>query len=438
MNTKKKILSFALACLMIVMTFSATIPAFAEVKATDVCKIGDTGYATLYDAILNSESGDTITILKDCSYDKEYNTTGQYNMMLDTAYGVAANDVLTIESEQGETYKVTMVNGGIVSTVACTVTFNNIDFVQDNTGVEGNTQAIVSPRKASTFTFNNCSFSFDGYRGDGTSSVLDAYFNTLNSGGTLNMNNCDIYCNEVDSASPIFGAYASSVWFNVNLNSVNVKVKNANTPVFLLHHYANGTPVKKMTANIFGDTNFIYVDNTGAESEHTNIFAGTGHSSRKGGTVNIFNGRTYGIYAAPALEDGASIRISEQGLRFTIADVSNLGATYGMLFAKDSDTWNNTTFVLDAEKTVSASADGTGLNDTSYNMVLTGATLNQKYAARAYAQYSGFNGATITVYSAFDATKNVRSMSNIANYIVTNNTESAEVIATLKTTYGIN
>ncbi|MBQ9113197.1 MAG: hypothetical protein IJY08_06420 [Clostridia bacterium] len=205
----------------------------------------------------------------------------------------------------------------------------------------------------------------------------------------------------------------------INLNNVSVTAPSTKTMFRLC---------SKMTVNIMGDTT---LDNNGGT-----LFAeGT---KNKGGTVNIYNGVTYGAYTAPALEKGASIRISSKGLRFSLANASDLSSAtaYGMLFAKSSDSLNNSTFIpADTNSGLVAAENG------KTKMVLVGdnAGITTEYAARAYAQYTDCGGATITVYSSFNAEDNVRSMSGIANYIVDNDASSYETAAidSIKSVYGI-
>lgn len=400
MNTKKKILSFALACLMIVMTFSAAIPAFAE--ETVVCKIGDTGYGDFASAFEAAKDGDTINILQNITFP-------------------------AAATFEGKAITIALTDKGFIATSG-TVKFVGISFSKTDTATNSSPIAQV---KGGNFTFSTCTFTIDAANTGTNSSQSNSYFLAGSNGGTFNMVSCKINITKENAQNTlVFSSYADNQKANINLNNTTI---TTNSEIDIARLCA------KMTVNIIGDTQIA----TGGGDLFIEALNAT--TSRHGGTVNIYNGKTYGSYTVPELMDGASIRISKQGLRFTIADVSNLGATYGMLFAKNSideeenSTWGNINFVLGAEKTVSASADGTGLNGTSYNMVLTGATLDQDYAARAYAQYTDCGGATITVYSAFDASKNVRSMKGIAQYIIDNDASSYETadIDSIESVYGI-
>ena len=83
---KKKILSLALACLMIMTAIVTAIPVFADTFTTDaaaveggmVCRIGEEGTGTYYDdfadAYTAAASGDTITIINDVTYGSTSNS----------------------------------------------------------------------------------------------------------------------------------------------------------------------------------------------------------------------------------------------------------------------------------------------------------------------------------------------------------------------------
>ena len=417
MNAKKKTLSFALACLVIIMTFSAAIPAFAVNSIDPIsCKIQDgDSYDSLSSAIAAASDNDVIILEESGDYDKEYNTSGQYNIMFNDTYMPAKT--ITIKAETPVDLRI--VNGGIVVTKACTINFENINFIQDNTEVTGNTQVMYSPRNAScNVTFTNCSFTFDGDVG-ASGTIRKGYFDHLTNsdGGVLSMNNCVINCNETTAVNPIFSCYNDAKAIRINLNDVTVNVKNDNTPIFRLY--------TKMTVNIFGNTTFNYV---GGETPvaATNIFVqNSSAANRQGGTVNVFNGMTYGVYAAPVLADGAAIRtVDPSGLRFT-AKRTNENAVCGFLLAR----WNVdvTDKTFDTVASYENQAIDTFSDDGTYMLSLVGIPDNtQKFAVRAYAEYTAWSvnnndtpvEAKITVYSAFDAENNVRSINQVADLIV--------------------
>ena len=61
----KKLLSIILVALMLLACVPFTV--FGAVSDTDVCKIGDKGYATLDAAIASVKDGETIVLLKDAT-----------------------------------------------------------------------------------------------------------------------------------------------------------------------------------------------------------------------------------------------------------------------------------------------------------------------------------------------------------------------------------
>ena len=384
MNTKKKFLSFALACLILAMTFSAAVPVFA---ADAVCKIGDTEYTSFSDALTAAVAGDVVELLKDIEVDKirTSNTNAFTVRSAIVSSGKTVNAKITLKTDS-------IVSNG--STNANKITFENIDFIQPST----NPNSVINGRGGSVYTFNNCQSS---------------------AGATIYMNDCAITYIGSDTTNAMFASFNDMYKSVINLNNVSVTAPSTKTMFRLC---------SKMTVNIMGDTT---LDNNGGT-----LFAeGT---KNKGGTVNIYNGVTYGAYTAPALEKGASIRISSKGLRFSLANASDLSSAteYGMLFAKSSDSLNNSTFIpADTNSGLVAAENG------KTKMVLVGdnAGITTEYAARAYAQYTDCGGATITVYSSFNAEDNVRSMSGIANYIVDNDASSYETAAidSIKSVYGI-
>ena len=417
MNAKKKTLSFALACLMIIMTFGAAIPAFAVSGINPIaCKIqGGDSYDSLSSAIAAAKDNDVIILEESGDYDKEYKTSGQYNIMFDDTYMPAKT--ITIKAEIPVNLRI--INGGIVVNKACTINFENINFIQDNKEVTGNTQVMYSPRNAScNVTFTNCSFTFDGDVG-ANGANRKGYFDHLtnNDGGVLNMNNCVINCNETTAVNPIFSCYNDAKAIKINLNDVTVNVKNDNTPIFRLY--------TKMTVNIFGNTTFNYVGGETPEAA-TNIFTqNSSAANRRGGTVNVFNGMTYGVYAAPVLAAGAAIRtVNPSGLRF-IAKRTNENAVCGFMLAKYVE--NIDVNDIGNYKKVEISDSTKFSGDGTYMLSLVNIPDHtQQFAVRAYAEYTAWsvdnNGtlveAKVNVYSAFDAENNVRSISQVADLIV--------------------
>ncbi|MBQ8818390.1 MAG: hypothetical protein IJZ83_07415 [Clostridia bacterium] len=388
MNNKKKILSFALACLMIVMTFSAAIPAFAEIY---ICQIGETPYTDLDAAFEAATAGQTVEILTDITVEK-INTANKN-----------AFTVKPAESVTGGRVKLTLTSDSIVSsgsTTANNITFENIDFVQPSTS----TNAIVHTRGGSVYTFDNCTFEVGGY-----SQSMGAHFVAGQNGGTLAMNDCEIEYNGADTTNVMFASQNDAWSYIVNINNVSVSAASVAKVMFRL--------CTKMTVNVYGITSF---DSNGGDMFIEATFQN--NLGRHGGTVNVFNGMTYGVYGAPVLADGAAIRtVAPAGLRFTAKRV-NANASCGFLLAKYGNEFDaNVISGYHKEEITNFADDGT------YMLSLVGIPDNtQQFAVRAYAEYTAWsvdnNGtpveAKINVYSAFDADKNVRSINQVADLIV--------------------
>ena len=128
------------------------------------------------------------------------------------------------------------------------------------------------------------------------------------------------------------------------------------------------------------------------------------------------------VYAAPEMVDGASVRTNtdSNGLRFTANFAKeNTATSYGMLVTLASNLTNTafTAAALEAAgvKTYAAVPANIVADDGSFTTALLGiADVNAQYAARGYAIYETEN-ATITVYSAYNADKNCRSLAWVAD-----------------------
>jgi len=330
MNTKKKFLSFALACLMIAMTFSAAIPVFAAdnvakifTGVTDDTPDGYRYYSVLDDAFEAAQAEQTVEILKDVTIDE-----------IKTGHSRA----FTVKPETGLDYvTITLTKDSIVTPSVDTpnnITFQNIKFIQSNKQTDGttdNTAVFVHVRGNSTYTFNDCTFtssvvpSWSGYE-----SLFIAHGGKknnvqYNTSGILNMNDCVINYQNENSDIPMFSVNTDTYTFEVNLNGVEINAAG-NNPIFRM--------CSTMTVNIMGKTTVS--NGTGAFIEKAI------KSGKDGGTINILNGKTYGGFEAPQLKDGASVRTTEgsSGIRFTaslskaVLEGGAAPATYGMLLTK--------------------------------------------------------------------------------------------------------
>ena len=382
---KKKILSLTLACLMIMTVIVTTVPVYA---GNAICKIGDTEYTSLDNAITaikdSGVAGQTIELLTDIEVEKI--NTGRFNIpkfTIKSATALGRNATLTVKSDS-------IVSGG--AAYASLINFENIDFVQPTTS----TNAIVHARGGSVYTFNNCTFKVGGY-----SASMGAHFVANSSSGTITMNNCTVNYVGTDTTNVMFASYNDNYKYTLNLNNVTVNTGSVAKTMFRL--------CSKMTVNIDGATS---LSNNG----------GTMFDLTKGGTVNVLNGQAYGGYAAPEMVDGASVRTNtdSNGLRFTANFAKeNTATSYGMLVTLASNLTNTafTAAALEAAgvKTYAAVPANIVADDGSFTTALLGiADVNAQYAARGYAIYETEN-ATITVYSAYNADKNCRSLAWVAD-----------------------
>lgn len=409
----KKFLCFIMCVAMFVTAFGGAVSALAD--SVKDCKIGTKEYNTLAEAISEVTEGQTIELLKNIEISGDI---------------LISNTVAFTVASASQRVTLTVNDGSIASKdkdTSCNVTFQNINFVE-NAANASKAKSIIVTRGRSTFTFENCSFTVSGYLGS-SANQNNAYFNADNYGGTLNMVGCTIISNETAYETPVFAAYASSVNYEINLTDVTVTVSNGNTPVFALfgnnsyNEEGDITTKKQMTVNIGGETYFKYVDASGEQSDHTNVFCDTGHADRKGGTVNVFNSKTYCGYSAPAMIDGASIRTSEpSGLRFSATIPANtIASSYGILLAK-YDTIGDDDFTYEAltaskKKCIAYDAvDGKIISGDNIRFNITLKNIEDysvNYAARAYANYD-VGHAKVKVYSSFTA-DNARSVAYVAS-----------------------
>lgn len=153
-------------------------------------------------------------------------------------------------------------------------------------------------------------------------------------------------------------------------------------------------------------------------------------------------------YAIPTLEDGASVRTTQdtEGLRFT-ANIAKDAVTaentplaeYGIIAAAATNELTSDNFTMEAlgegkYVKVASTDDGFKKDDSGdaivYNAVLTGmADTSKNYSARAYATYKYDTNINITVYSAYDANVNSRNVKQVATLAYNDLLTQAEIDA---------
>ena len=411
MNTKKKFLSFALACLMLALTFSAAIPVFA---ADAVAQIGSTPYTDLDAAFEAAGEGQTVELLKSEITVTEIKTSNKNAFTVQPVEGLASVTITTTNDS--------IMSSG--STTSNSIVFNNVNFVQaskknDNTD---NTSAFMIIRGGSKYTFNNCTFT------TGINTTTNTGFGTYASpfisngsttatngakGGELIMNDCTINYNNSTAELALFSSNTDLYPFAIKLNNVNINTSNKQS-IFRMS--------SKMTVDITGTTT---VKNN--DGDYTGDFiteAIYNNAARHGGTVNILNGKTYGGFEAPTLVDGASVRTTagSNGLRFKASlpasVIANEDVTeYGMLFARTASVSGEFTETALADGTyIMSKADTAKTVDGVFTFALTDIAednYNTMYSARAYAKYNSCK-ATILVYSTYTVADNSRSLAGVA------------------------
>lgn len=447
---KKKILSLALACLMIMTAIVTAIPVFADTFTTDaaaveggmVCRIGEEGTGTYYSDFKTAYSavavsGGTITLIDDVSI------TGK------TSFKNSNSKDKKITITGGKEHTLSFENGGFVIDSA------NTEFIIENLTLKRylsvyNPDAFMQCRYNSSMTFNNVDFVLETVSGV-TVNNLTYLFRTQGTSGatnTITLNNCSVTGNVVAKGDDgcnfvLFGAHNSYLGIqNMVLNNVKVDIKGDHVNAIGGFNYDHSTSAPQNAANIGtftlkGNTTVsvdgdavvrmglytINIEDTASLNTTANMFASGAKSACKYVNVNVTSTATtpFGTYTAPTLEAGASVRTTEgsNGLRFT-ANYTGNAAEYGIIAAATADTLTSSTFTtaLGSSKYVKAAStdDDFKMADdgSTYNIVLKGAVTTNSYSARAYATYNIGNGVTVTVYSAYTEADNARTMKYVA------------------------
>ena len=390
MNTKKKILSLFLAVMMVVSAFSAIT---VSANTAECSYTVDGGIATsgkLSDAIAACTAGTKVVVtLNSCTLESSatYTVAGDLTInggamqnvafKQNTSSKITLNDV-TMTKNSGSTEPFLATTRATSSGAAEYFTANNCTF---NTVGDSASWAQFMISRYSYVTFNSCTINADGKV---SNAAINNEATALN--GTENMGACFTYWN----------ANNGQIGY-LYLNDVTINTPN-DTYGFVNTKYFDGSLSSTRGARIY--MNDVQYDAAGTDKDFdTNDFMMLG---------------------------GASIRktVTETapcGLRFTM-DVSKLSdaAEYGMIFARYNDIEDSGAFTAEngGNKKV---ADGSGLDGEKYNMILVGSESadirDTRFAARGYACWSLGSSAKIYVYSSFNTTDNVRSMTDVANAI---------------------
>ena len=464
---KKKILSLALVCLMIMTAFATMVS--AETTAPFTVTGNDAGETavdctTWKDALTQvyAYGGGVISINEDYSL-----TSSDVYDNNDSAANVVVN--ITING-----------NGKTLSGAKTPFIFNFGDkVVVNNVNVSLGSVRFAEIFRGTHLKFVGCTFTTSGSMNDSqgffrTPNVAGTEANTLEfvdstitqtgTGGNIigvrqSAHILDVIMDNVTvNATGASGGYRSFAYGirNVTLNDTKIYV---NQRVF--HSIKNGT-IKITGESVLVSTN----TNTGLEraiidvASDYNVYIGENaklsgmalYTSTTANKINIYSanpefyytsfeksGNNITVkdldttYAAPTLEDGASVRTTKdddgEGLRFTANIAKDTTAKeYGIIAAATTNELTGDNFnmnsLADGTYVKAASTDANFKKNDSgknivYNAVLTkipDAKLNTQYSARAYATYTAANAnVTVTVYSAYNATDNARSIAFVAN-----------------------
>lgn len=468
---KKKILSLALACLMIMTAFAtmvsaetATAPFTVTGNDAGETAVNCTTWTSALEKVyeygggtidMNTDYGDKNTAK---APEANPNTSDERTTIVINGNGHKFNWKGT-----GSNTNPTARNSAVLNfNYNDDVTFNNVEFYV-------NYVRLANVNRGTTITFKNCNFAGDNckeqygyilmtddYAGDNVTTTVKI------EGGTYNFRSggCGIsagaaYANllDVELKNCTITATGGLTYRAGNVTVDNVKFNYNSTAtiqrVFRSHKsgtiklLGSETFIKENNKSIFdvsenNQTSSIkvYIDK-GVELQGASLVALNGTNSRLSiytQEESFFTKTTDNSvykYTAPTMINGASIRIDEQnsGLRFS-ANFDNTTAdavSYGMILTKAENLANGAEFTHAlGDKCVDQPATD-GIDGNRYNVAICGIESDNyttKYAARAYAtyQYGTSKNATVTVYSEFDATDstvegkgNVRSIQDVAD-----------------------
>ena len=448
MNTKKKFLSFALACLMLALTFSAAIPVFAQTqeeldaeKAKEgyVCRIGETYYkyfSICHDAAIENnvayantavgqDRAETIVLIADIT--TQTRSDGSAGNQTKGGVIQASRNAINIDGN-GHTYN--CVDGFKAYKYNITVKNLNMNLIG------GGCFGMVQPNSGSkpTITFENCNFTVasSAFRNK------DGYFSKFATGessiiikGSANKQSI-VTIEKTDTTLPLIYSANDTDRLNITLEYVNFDVSTAsNMKVIDIGkggniNVSNSTlKSKNVSALSIGavdgtaTTSTVNVNNSTVASEADSIvsFSGNQHTVRLLGNTNL--GLT-----APTFVAGASVRTTagSNGLRFKASlpasVIANEDVTeYGMLFARTASVSSEFTETALADGTyIMSKADTAKTVDGVFTFALTDIAednYNTMYSARAYVKYSR-GDATVIVYSTYTADDNSRSLAGVA------------------------
>lgn len=184
----KKLISLILAVLMAVTAFGS-VGAFAAVSENDVCKIGDTGYATVEAAITAAEPGATIALLKDTT----------------------------------------------ISEVA----------LSKNIVIDGNSKTLTSSETSKGFfslssqlTIKNCKLVSTAALGE-----KKAYFGFASATAKLTLEDCELNITTATGNAKSAIVYANGTPIDVNLKNVKAQLHETAPNVMFLYEFAGGNVV---------------------------------------------------------------------------------------------------------------------------------------------------------------------------------------------------
>ncbi len=467
---RKKILSLALACLMIMTAFATMVSAETTAPFT----------------VTGNDEGETSV---DCpSWTKALEKVYEYGggtINMNTDYGdkstakapeanpKTSNERVTIVVN-GNNHKFEWKGTGTSSSAtarnSAILNFNyNDDVTFNNVVFYANYVRLANVNRGTTLTFKNCNFDGDNckeqygyilmtddFAGDNVTTTVKIEGGTYNfrsggsgiSAGSKYENLLDVELKNCTLTSTGGLTYRAA---NVTAENIkfNYNYSNAIQRVFRSHKsgtiklLGSETYIKENNKSIFdvSETNQtssvnVYIDK-GVELQGASLVALNGNGS----SLNIYTQEasfftkttdsSVVTYTAPTMIGGASIRIDEQnsGLRFSATfDKEATGAqSYGMILTKAANLTGGVEFTHAlGNKCVDQPATN-GIDGTRYNVAICGIEADNyatKYAARAYATYlySGNANVTVTVYSDFDATDstaegkgNVRSIQDVAD-----------------------
>lgn len=444
---KKQIaLLYAFILVSVAVLVAVTIPVFGSVAATDVAKIGDTGYGTLPQAFAAAKDGDTIVLLKDIdvttagSGGRIQCTANNMRITLDgngktiTSVADAALAILgmnlnvtirdlTIQSNDTTSYGCTLqVNSGTTITLDGCKLYSNKNNMVGSVIIQANGKLIldgdtlIQVAGGSAIRFNGASAQADVYR---ATVQADTAVNTNAASAVLNVFDGAMILQKntlIQGTSGMTARFFGGTVKTESATNAAIVAANQNFSITVFGGAFEGGSAVLQNAN--GDFEIAYPDGTSKLTLRSPSIA-----LCKGASIRLQE-NSCGIRFTSVIEKSAIERLEQLKSNGSVSDYG-----FGTLIAK-KEALSGIDFTAEA---LSAAGKGTGdfadipakngiEVDTDTGNVTVNAALvniqvkhyNTELAAVSYIEYRFEDGTTVRVYADYIADDHVRTVKQIA------------------------